>query len=150
MSRSYPERSAARLYAVQALFQMEAADQGWEVVRDQFLSHRFGATLEEGEFLDGDIDLFTTLLEKVVDQQSRIDQATNEVLDKAWPIHRIDPILRAIFRAAAAEYITNETPKNVVIDEYVELAKSFASNDKQSKFTNGVLEALSHSIALDH
>ena len=96
-------KSAARLYAVQALFQMEHSSQTVERVRREFLDHRFGATYDGEEMLDGDITLFARLLENAVNYQAPIDQMTDRALVAKWPIARIDPTLRALFRAAGAE-----------------------------------------------
>ena len=133
-------KSASRLYAVQALFQMEASDQGMNEVRDQFVDHRFGATLEGEEYAEGNIDLFDALLFMAVNQQAAIDQMTDRALVAKWPIDRIDPTLRAVFRSAGAELIINETPPKVAIDEYVEVAKAFFPDGNETRFVNAVLD----------
>jgi len=133
-------KSASRLYAVQALFQMEASDQGINEVRDQFVDHRFGATLEGEEYAEGNIDLFDALLFMAVNQQAAIDQMTDRALVAKWPIDRIDPTLRAVFRAAGAELIINETPPKVAIVEYVEVAKAFFPDGNETRFVNAVLD----------
>jgi transcription antitermination protein NusB len=108
-------KSAARLYAVQALFQMEASGQTRQVVRREFETHRFGAIYEGEEMAEGDPDLFAKTLEDAVNWQAKIDQMTDRALVAKWPIHRIDPTLRALFRAAGAELIEGEAPPKVVI-----------------------------------
>ncbi|MCR9140606.1 MAG: transcription antitermination factor NusB [Alphaproteobacteria bacterium] len=134
-------RSAARLYAVQALFQMEHSGQGVDAVRREFLEFRFGAELEDGvDMADGDIDLFRKLLEDAVNWQARIDQMTDRALVAKWPIARIDPTLRALFRAAGAELLEGDAPPKVVIVEYVDVAKSFYPEGKEAKFVNAVLD----------
>ena len=133
-------KSASRLYAVQALFQMEASDQGINEVRDQFVDHRFGATLEGEEYAEGNIDFFDALLFMAVNQQAAIDQMTDRALVAKWPIDRIDPTLRAVFRAAGAELIINETPPKVAIVEYVEVAKAFFPDGNETRFVNAVLD----------
>ncbi|MEM6375919.1 MAG: transcription antitermination factor NusB [Pseudomonadota bacterium] len=134
-------RSAARLYAVQALFQMEQAGQGVDRVRREFLDHRFGAEIDEGvEMVEGDIDLFGQLLEQAVTLQARIDQMTDRALVAKWPIARIDPTLRAVFRAAGAELLEGETPAKVVISEFMEIARSFYTEGKEANFVNAVLD----------
>ena len=110
-------KSAARLYAVQALFQMEASDASLEDVREEFLSHRFGAVMEEGEYAEGNIDLFDKILKTAVSQQAQIDQLTHRGLVAKWPIARIDPTLRAIFRAAGAEPVGDDTPPKVPLND---------------------------------
>lgn len=133
-------KSAARLYAVQALFQMEASDASLEDVREEFLSHRFGAVMEEGEYAEGNIDLFDNILKTAVSQQAKIDQLTHRGLVAKWPIARIDPTLRAIFRAAGAELVGEGTPPKVAINEYVDVAKAFFPDGKEAKFVNAVLD----------
>lgn len=133
-------KSAARLYAVQALFQMEASDASMEDVREEFLAHRFGAVMEEGEYAEGNVDLFDTILKTAVTQQARIDQLTHRGLVAKWPIARIDPTLRALFRAAGAELIGKDTPPKVAINEYVDVAKAFFPDGKEAKFVNAVLD----------
>ena len=134
-------KSASRLYAVQALFQMEHSSQSVDQVRAEFLNFRFGAEIEEGtELLDGDINLFRSLLEEAVNWQAKIDQMTDRALVAKWPIARIDPTLRALFRAAGAELIAHETPPKVVIVEYVEIAKAFYPEGREPKFVNAVLD----------
>ncbi|MGR3363014.1 MAG: transcription antitermination factor NusB [Maritimibacter harenae] len=133
-------RSASRLYAVQALFQMEAAGQGLDRVRQEFEDHRFGASYEEGDFEEGDVDLFRALLEAAVDSQAKIDQMTDRALVAKWPIARIDPTLRALFRAAGAELMIGDTPPRVVIVEFMDVAKAFFPDGQEPKFTNAVLD----------
>lgn len=134
-------RSAARLYSVQALFQMEHSDQGVNAVYLEFLDHRFGAQIsDEADMIEGDEDLFRTILDRAVDEQRRIDQMTDRALVAKWPIARIDPTLRALFRAAGAELIGDATPPRVVITEYVDVATSFFPDGREPKFVNAVLD----------
>ena len=133
-------RSAARLYAVQALFQMETSGQTTTAIMREFEDHRFGATYEEGEFAEGDVKLFRELVEKAVNWQAKIDQMTDRALVAKWPIDRIDPVLRALFRAAGAELTETDTPPKVVINEFVDVARAFFPEGKESKFVNAVLD----------
>ncbi|UPH70030.1 transcription antitermination factor NusB [Abyssibius alkaniclasticus] len=133
-------RSAARLYAVQALFQMEAASQPAEAVREEFENHRFGAVYEGDTMAEGDVDLFRALTLEAVNHQARIDQLTDKALVDRWPLGRIDPTLRALFRAAGAEIITQDTPIKVAINEFVDVAKAFFPEGKEAKFVNAVLD----------
>ena len=133
-------KSAARLYAVQALFQMESSGQTVESVSREFEDHRFGAAYEEGEFAEGDVDLFRALMDRAVDRQAEIDQMTDRALVAKWPIARIDPVLRALFRAAGAELLGRDTPPKVVIVEFVQIAGAFFPEGKEAKFVNGVLD----------
>ena len=134
-------RSAARLYAVQALFQMEVSGQTTIAVEKEFEDHRFGAVTPEGdEMEEGDPDLFRALVDGAVNEQARIDQMTHRALVAKWPIDRIDPTLRALFRAAGAELVAGETPPKVVIVEFVEVARAFFPEGREPRFVNAVLD----------
>ena len=141
--------SAARLYAVQALFQMEAAGQGADRVQREFLSYRIGVEDEAGEHPEADETLFSRIVDDAVMWQSRIDQATDRGLVAKWPIDRIDPVLRALFRAAGAELTTPATPPKVVITEYVRLAEAFFPEGREPKFVNAVLDHVAREMRPD-
>ncbi|MEL7105196.1 MAG: transcription antitermination factor NusB [Pseudomonadota bacterium] len=142
-------KSAARLYAVQALFQMEAASQGIDAVREEFETHRFGAVYEGDEMAEGDVDLFRMILEEAVNLQAPIDQMTDRALVERWPIARIDPTLRAVFRAAGAELKAGEAPPKVVISEYVDVAAAFFPEGKEARFVNAVLDHMAREAVPD-
>ncbi|WP_170363703.1 transcription antitermination factor NusB [Ruegeria arenilitoris] len=133
-------KSAARLYAVQALFQMEQSGQTTEQVVNEFLDHRFGAVYEGDEMLEGDSSVFRKLVDDAVNYQAPIDQMTDRALVAKWPISRIDPTLRALFRAAGAELSQSDTPPKVVITEFVDVARAFFPEGKEPKFVNAVLD----------
>ena len=133
-------KSASRLYAVQALFQMESSSQTVQAVCREFETHRFGATYDEGEFAEGDVDHFREVVDKAVNWQAKIDQMTDRALVAAWPIDRIDPVLRALFRAAGAELVDMVTPPKVAITEYVDVAMAFFPDGREPKFVNAVLD----------
>jgi transcription antitermination protein NusB len=133
-------KSASRLYAVQALFQMESSGQTVEQIRREFETHRFGATYDGDEMAEGDVDHFRAVVDHAVNYQAVIDQMTDRALVAKWPIDRIDPVLRALFRAAGAELTQMATPPKVSINEYVDVAKAFFPEGKESKFVNAVLD----------
>lgn len=137
-------KSASRLYAVQALFQMEASGQTVESITREFESHRFGAVYEGSEMAEGDVDHFRAVINHAVNWQARIDQMTDRALVAKWPIGRIDPVLRALFRAAGAELVEMVTPPKVAITEYVDVAKAFFPEGKEPKFVNAVLDHMAH------
>lgn len=146
MSKSRQEKSAARLYAVQALFQMEAAGQSADRVQKEFEDHRFGAEVDGDTLAEGNIDLFRKLIDDAVNWQARIDQMTDRALVEKWPINRIDPTLRALFRAAGAELVEGETPPKVVISEFVDIAKAFFPEGREPKFVNAVLDHMAREV----
>ncbi|SHG99474.1 transcription antitermination factor NusB [Marivita hallyeonensis] len=135
-------RSASRLYAVQALFQMEQSGQSVDRVASEFVDHRFGLAQEDDAeaLVEGDVDLFREITEEAVNWQAKIDQMTDRGLVAKWPIARIDPTLRALFRAAGAELVSTDTPPKVVITEYVDVARAFFPEGKEPKFVNAVLD----------
>jgi len=133
-------KSAARFYAVQALFQMESSGQTVESVTQEFETHRFGAVYDGQEMAEGDVDHFRGLIDHAVNMQARIDQMTDRALVAKWPINRIDPVLRALFRAAGGEMLETPTPPKVVITEFVDIAKAFFPEGKEPKFVNAVLD----------
>jgi N utilization substance protein B len=133
-------KSAARLYAVQALFQMESSGQTVEAVTREFETHRFGAIYDGEEMAEGDVSHFRGLIDHAVNMQARIDQMTDRALVAKWPIDRIDPVLRALFRAAGGEMLETGTPPKVVITEFVDIAKAFFPDGKEPKFVNAVLD----------
>ena len=133
-------RSTTRLYAIQALFQMEQLGLSTDEVVEEFVVHRFGEEYEEGQLSDGDEALFKSIVESAVNYQAYIDQLTDRALVKKWPIARIDPTLRSLFRAAAAEITQIKTPPKIVITEYVALAHAFFTDGKEPNFVNAVLD----------
>ena len=133
-------KSAARLFAVQALYQMEQTGQTVDRVRVEFEDHRFGEEFDTHTMAEGDTPLFRKLIEDAVNHQAAIDQATDRALVAKWPIARIDPTLRALFRAAGAELMQSSTPPKVVIVEFVDVAKAFFPEGDEAKFANAVLD----------
>jgi N utilization substance protein B len=133
-------KSASRLYAVQALFQMEASSQPIDAVLKEFEKHRMGVEIDGIRLEDGDVDHFSQVVAGAVNNQARIDQMTDRALVAKWPIARIDPTLRALFRAAGAEFVEGDTPPKVTIVEYVEVALAFSPDGKERGFVNAVLD----------
>ena len=136
-------RRAARLAAVQALYQMETGGGGVDAVVREFSDHRFDADLEDGERLaQADQAFFGELVRGVVESQDEIDRAIADRLAVGWRLERLDATLRAILRAGAFELVRRpDVPTEVVIDEYVELAKSFFEGPEPG-FVNGALDAV--------
>ncbi|MGM0585834.1 MAG: transcription antitermination factor NusB [Pseudomonadota bacterium] len=136
-------RSAARLAAVQALFQMEASHADWRAVLREFETHRFGQEIEGEQYREAEPELFRHIVEAAVSRQAQIDQAAHRALSAAWPIHRLDPILRAVLRAAGAELLEgSDTPAKVVINEFVDVARAFFPEGKEPGFVNAVLDKM--------
>ena len=137
---THSKQSAARLYAVQALFQMEMSQLSVKETIKEFEQHRIGAKIDDTRYNFADLKMFRDILEKAVAEQRKIDKLTNSSLKDSWPLKRIDPTLRALFRAATAELLINKTPTKAVINEFLEIAKAFFPDGKETKFVNGVLD----------
>lgn len=142
-------KSASRLFAVQALFQMEAAGQSVESVVEEFETFRFGEIFEDWEMQEGEPDVFRNLIDGAVENQAKIDQMTDRALVAKWPLGRIDPTLRALFRAAGSEFIAADTPPKVVIVEFVQVAEAFFPEGKEPKFVNAVLDHMAREARPD-
>ena len=137
---AHSKQSAARLYAVQALFQMEMSQLSVTEITKEFEIHRIGAKIDNTRYNFADLKMFRDILQKAVNEQGRIDKLTNSSLKDTWSLKRIDPTLRALFRAAIAELLMNRTPTKAVINEFIEIAKAFFPDGKETKFVNGVLD----------
>jgi len=140
-------RSVARLAAVQALYQMEVSSAGAEAVIREFVEHRFdravpGDAGEEVTLAQADEAFFAELVRGVVEHQKAVDGAIARRLASGWRLERLDATARAILRAGAYELsYRRDVPTEVVIDEYVELAKSFFEGPEPG-FVNGALDAV--------
>ena len=143
MSRSSRQaRSVARLAAVQALYQMEVSGAGVETVVREFHEHRFDRDLEGAPMAGADEVFFGELARGVVEAQGGVDAAIRAHLAAGWKLDRLDATARAILRCAAFELLRlGEIPREVVIDEYLEIAKSFFDGAEPG-FINGVLDAI--------
>ena len=139
-------KSAARFYVVQALFQMEAINQDLNEIKEEFENFRIGAELDGIKYNDADKKYFRKILDVAVKNQSQIDKLTDQALVKKWPISKIDPTIRALFRGGVAELLLEKTPKNVVINEFVDIAKAFFPEGKETKFVNAILDHISKEL----
>ena len=139
-------KSAARFYVVQALFQMEAINQDLNEIKEEFENFRIGAELDGIKYNDADKKYFRKILDVAVKNQSQIDKLTDQALVKKWPISKIDPTIRALFRGGVAELLLEKTPKNVVINEFVDIAKAFFPEGKDTKFVNAILDHISKEV----
>lgn len=139
-TRPANQRGAARLAAVQALYQMDVGRQSLEDTLAQFSAIHVGREIEGEEYLPADADFFRQIVGGVIKAQLEIDPAVDSALARSWPMGRIDATLRAILRAAAFELLKRQDiPARVVITEYVDVAKAFYE-DEAPKMVNGVLD----------
>jgi N utilization substance protein B len=144
-------RTGARVAAVQALFQSEQTGESAETVADQFIRHRIGAGEGSAGFDDGAIPLahvplFEAILRAAATRAEAGDAEIRAHLSKDWTLERLDPVLRAVLRAAAAELSADrDPPARVVINEYLDVARGFLDEDT-ARFANGVLDAMAHAL----
>lgn len=144
-------RTAARVGAVQALFQSEQGPESPESVIDQFVRHRLGELpdsggYEEGRVPDADVALFGRIVRTAVAEQDRLDAMISDALPEEWPLGRLDPVLRALLRAAGGEFtMADGPPGRVVINEYLDVANGFFSGD-EPRMVNGLLDRLGRQL----
>jgi N utilization substance protein B len=141
MSRA-DKRAAARLAAVQALYQMEIAGAGVVDVFAEFESHWIGREVEGVEYKPAEEAFFRDIVGGVVREQRRLDPMIDAALAESWPLKRIDAILRAILRAGAYELTgRHDIPPRVTITEYVDIAHAFLDRE-EAGMVNAVLDRL--------
>jgi len=135
-------RSAARLAAVQALYQQEMESIPLARLLREFHEHRLGATIEDAQYHEAEIDFFDDIVAGVDARRSEIDEQISERLASGWSIERLDRPMRAILRAGTYELIARaDVPLGSVISEYVDVAHAFYDK-RESAFVNGLLDAV--------
>ena len=140
------ERSAARLAAVQALYQMEVSGKGVTDALAEFEAFWIGREVEGIAFKPAENAFFRDILAGVVREQRPVDVKIDAALADGWPLKRIEAVLRAILRAGAYELMfRKDVPARVAISEYVEVAHSFYSEDEPG-LVNAVLDALARDV----
>lgn len=144
-------RTAARVAAIQALFQIDQNEDRLENVIEQFLVHRFGTTLDNASYDDGfipeaDTRLFCAVVRQGVATRGTTLELLTQTLPATWPAARLDPVLRALFQAALGEALAGEVPARVLINEYMDIAHGFFSGD-EPKLVNGVLDTIMKKLA---
>jgi transcription antitermination protein NusB len=141
MKRS-DKRSAARLAASQALYQMEIADKGLNDILAEFEAHWLGQEIEGDAYTPADLAFFRDVVSGVQRDQLPIDRALDDTLAEGWPLRRVEALMRAILRAALYELRNRpDVPARVAVTEYVDVAAAFFGSD-ESGMINAVLDAL--------
>lgn len=144
-------RTGARVAAVQALFQTEQSGDNIEAVLDQFIRHRLGSApgqdgFEDGRVEEADVALFARIMRGAATHTEDLDQLIASHLASGWAMNRLDPVLRAILRAAGGELRDmGGPPAKVVIKEYMDVAHGFFGGE-EPRFCNGVLDALARAL----
>ena len=141
-SKTANQRGAARLAAVQALYQMDIGGAGVLEVLDEYEMHRLGKELDGDVYRQADAAWFRAIVSGVVEQQKQLDPQIRAALTADWPLSRLDSTLRAILRAGAYELSNREdVPVAVIVTEYVDVATAFFDGD-EIKMVNAVLDRL--------
>lgn len=142
-------RGAARLAAVQALYQMDMAGSGINDVFAEFESHWIGNEVEGEQYLPAEAAFFRDVVSGVVRDQKKLDPLIDEALSKGWPLKRIDAILRAVLRAGSYELEhRKDVPARVVVSEYVDVANAFVERD-ETGMVNAVLDQIARQFRGD-
>ena len=145
MSRS-KSRSAARLAAVQALYQLEMEGTPMAKLLHEFHQHRLGATIEDVEYVGAEVDFFNDVVKGVDARRAEIDAVISAKLARGWALERLDRTMHQILRAATYELIArNDLPAKVIINEYVDIADAFYAK-REKGFVNGLLDAVAGEV----
>ena len=140
-------RGAARLAAVQALYQMDIAGAGINDIFAEFESHWLGNEVEGEKYLPAEAAFFRDVVSGVVRDQAKLDPLIDDALQKGWPLQRIDAILRAVLRAGSYELEhRKDIPGRVVVSEYVDVAHAFVEKD-ETGMVNAVLDQIARRSA---
>jgi transcription antitermination protein NusB len=135
-------RAAARLAAVQALYQQEMEGTPMAKLLHEFHQHRLGATIEGAEYVEAEVDFFNDVVKGVDARRTEIDALISENLAEGWTLDRLDKPLRQILRAGAYELLArHDIAAASVISEYLDVAHAFYDR-KEKGFVNGVLDAV--------
>ena len=139
-------RSAARLGAVQALYEMEISGKPIGLVVPEFEAHWLGREIEGHEMKPAETKFFRSIVEGVIEHQRELDRAIDSALAKGWPLVRVEAVIRAILRAGGYElYARKDVPVKVVIHEYGDIAGAFYDGDEIG-MVSAVLDALAREM----
>ena len=145
-ARKANKRGAARLAAVQALYQMDMASTGLNEILAEFESHWIGREVEGAQYLPAEAAFFRDIVSGVVRDQRDLDPLIDDALSKSWPLKRIEAVLRAALRAGAYELIhRSDVPARVVVAEYADVAAAFVERD-ETGMVNAVLDQLARRL----
>src|SRR3984885_10635950 len=145
-ARKANKRRAARLAAVQALYQMDLAGTGINEIMTEFEGHWLGSEIEGVQYRPAEAAYFRDIVGGVVREQSRLDPQIDAALASGWPLKRIETVLRAVLRAGTYELACRtDVPARVVTSEYVDVAGAFVDKEEMG-MVNAVLDQLAHQL----
>lgn len=140
------QRGAARLAAVQALYQMDIGGAGVLEIVAEYEAHRLGQELDGETYLKADASWFRSIVSGVVREQLRLDPLIASALQDDWALSRLDSTVRAILRAGTFELLDRkDVPVAVIVSEYVEIAHAFFDDD-EPKLVNAVLDRIAKQV----
>jgi N utilization substance protein B len=140
------KRGAARLAAVQALYQMDLAATPLHEILAEFESHWIGREVEGEQYLPAEAAFFREVVGGVVAEQRKLDPLIDDALARGWPLKRIETVLRAILRAGAYELDRrHDIPARVIVSEYVDVAHAFVEKD-ETGLINAVLDQIARQL----
>lgn len=146
MNERSKSRSAARLAAVQALYQIEMEGTPLSVLLHEFHQHRLGATIEDVTYAQAEELFFDDIVAGVDKRRAEIDALVSERLSKGWSLERLDKPMRQILRAGTYELLARrDVPTGTVISEYVDVAHAFYDK-REAGFVNGLLDAVAKDV----
>jgi N utilization substance protein B len=147
--RKANRRGAARLAAVQALYQMDLAGTGLNEILAEFESHWLGREVEGEQYLPAEAAFFRDIVEGFVREQRKLDPVIDRALSEGWPLKRIESVLRAVLRAGAYELDRRrDVPARAVVSEYVDVANAFVDR-AETGLVNAVLDQLARELRAD-
>ncbi|MGB3378395.1 transcription antitermination factor NusB [Allopontixanthobacter sediminis] len=139
-------RSAARLAAVQALYQQQMEKTALARLLNEFHQHRLGQEIEDEQYADAEVDFFDDVVSGVDARREEIDELLQSKLAEGWKIDRLDKTMVQILRCGAYELLARaDVSKKVVISEYIDVAHAFF-DEKEAKFVNGVLDSVGKAV----
>jgi N utilization substance protein B len=144
--RKANRRGAARLAAVQALYQMDVAGTPLHDIFAEFESHWLGGVVEGSQYLPAEAAFFRDIVSGTVREQRKLDPMIDAALAQGWPLKRVEALVRAVLRAGAFELAERkDVPARVVIAEYVDVANAFV-DQSETGMVNAVLDALARKL----
>ena len=141
-SCDYKKNTISRLFAIQALFQMEANGKSYNTIKKELKETFYLQQIQGSKILMPNYLLSQRIIENAAKNQINIDTKINMAFNNEWNLKTIDTTLRAILRAASAEYINKKTPKKVIMSEYVAITGTFYPNGKEQKLVNALLNKI--------
>ena len=141
------KRGAARLAAVQALYQMDVAGTGLLETTAEYEAFRLGKEIDGDLYREADAQWFRAILSGVIENQTYIDPVIRQSLTEDWPLSRLDSTLRAILRAGVYELTKrSDVPVPVIVSEYIDIAKAFYGEEEEPKLVNAVLDRVARRV----